>query len=149
MELTASSSAVSLGSGRPLRRRNRRRCPVAEAARKMAMAATLQGIRGTFFGLEIHGVEVEQVDAATGNGGGGGHAVGGREGAAASPAGEHLAGCGEQRVRRRESPTMGGGDGCRNWIPDLRDLGEEGEKGRWLCFVGWAHFSANNFHLPA
>ena len=37
----------------------------------MAMAATLQGIRGVFFGLEIHGVEAELVDAATGHGGSG------------------------------------------------------------------------------
>ena len=38
----------------------------------MTMAATLQGIRGAFFALEIHGVEAELVDAATGHGGGGG-----------------------------------------------------------------------------
>ena len=61
-----------MGSGTSCRRRIRRRRVVAEAVRKMAMAATLQGIQGVFFGLEIHGVEAELVDAATGHGGGGG-----------------------------------------------------------------------------
>ena len=60
-----------MGSGTSYQRRIWRQRSVAEAVRKMTMAATLQGIRGTFFGLEIHGVEAELVDAATGHGGGG------------------------------------------------------------------------------
>ena len=48
-----------MGSGTSCLRRIRQRRSVAEAVRKMAMAATLQGIRGAFFGLELHGIEAE------------------------------------------------------------------------------------------
>ena len=51
VELTARLLAVSLGAGRPLHRRNRRRRLVAEAARKMTMA-TLRASRGRVLRLE-------------------------------------------------------------------------------------------------
>ena len=92
-----------MGSGTSCRRRIWQRRSVAEAVRKMAMAATLQGIRGAFFGLEIHGVEVELVDAATGHGGGGGRGAtrsrdGGRQ--LRSDANEGRAEGGAERYRR-------------------------------------------------
>ena len=91
-----------MGSGTSCRRRIRRRRSVAEAVRKMAMAATPQGIRGAFFGLEIHGVEAELVDAAMGHGCGGGRGAtrsrdGGRQ--LRSDTSEERAEGGSQRAR--------------------------------------------------